>query len=106
MNVAAAFAEKLGADAIVAGFNREEAATFPDNSREYMKRATAALALSTMSKVRVVSPTAGWTKTRIVREGMKAGAPLKLVWSCYGAGPRMCGKCESCVRLLRALGDS
>jgi len=103
VNVAAAFAEALGARDVVAGFNREEAATFPDNSSDYIKRATAALALSTANRVRLVSPTARLDKAGIVRLGVKTGAPMAHVWSCYDAGTRMCGTCESCARLLRAL---
>ena len=42
-------------------------------------------------------------KPQIVKLGMRLGAPLQLVWSCYRAGTRMCGRCESCARLDRAL---
>jgi 7-cyano-7-deazaguanine synthase len=103
LNVAASFAEASRALFVVAGFNKEEAATFPDNSQEYMKRLDAAFALSTLNGVRVVSPTAKLDKTGIVTLGMKCGAPLHLVWSCYGAGRKMCMRCESCQRLVRAL---
>jgi 7-cyano-7-deazaguanine synthase len=103
LNAAASFAEALGAGAVVVGFNREEAATFPDNSRGYLERATAALELSTLARVRVVSPTVGMTKPEIVRLGLELGAPLVHVWSCYDGGERMCGLCESCARLVRAL---
>ena len=106
VNVAAAFAESIGARDVVAGFNREEAATFPDNSPEFMKRATEALALSTANRVRLVSPTARLDKSGIVRLGIKTGAPMAHVWSCYDGGTRMCGSCESCARLLRALEDA
>jgi 7-cyano-7-deazaguanine synthase len=103
VNVAAAFAESLGARDVVAGFNREEAATFPDNSADFMERATRALELSTANRVRLVSPTARLDKAGIVRLGIRIGAPLVHVWSCYDAGARMCGSCESCARLVRAL---
>ena len=106
LNVAAAYAEALGAGVVVAGFNREEARTFPDNSPEFVRRATAALALSTRSRVRIVSPTAKLSKSAIVRLGMELDAPLAHLWSCYGGAQRMCGSCESCARLLRALGRS
>jgi len=106
LNIAAAFAESLGGRAVVAGFNREEARAFPDNSPEFIRRATGALALSTLTKVRIVSPTAKLTKAGIVRLGVKLRAPLASVWSCYGEGPKMCGECESCVRLVRALREA
>lgn len=106
LNIAAAYAEALGARSVVAGFNREEAQAFPDNSPVFMKRATAAMALSTLSRVRVVSPTAKLTKSGVVRLGVKLRAPMRFVWSCYGGGSRMCGECESCARLLRALREA
>ena len=106
LNIAAAHAEAIGAGSVVAGFNKEEAATFPDNSADYMKRVSSAFALSTRNKVRVVSPTARLDKAAIVRLGMKLGAPLDKVWSCYSGGTKMCAECESCSRLLRALVDA
>lgn len=103
VNCAAAFAESLGADAVVVGFNREEAATFPDNSVEFLERSSAALALSTRNGVRVVCSTANQDKNEIVAEGYRIGAPLHYLWSCYRGGERHCMQCESCLRLLRAL---
>ena len=101
--VGAAFAESIGAEAVVVGFNREEAATFADNSPEFVARTNAALELSTRNGVRVVSATAGLDKEGIVRLGVELGAPLRYVWSCYEGLDRPCGRCESCLRLGRAL---
>lgn len=103
LSVAASFAESLQADRVVVGFNREEGATFPDNSQEFLERTNEALALSTRTGVRVVSPTAGLDKEGIVRMGYDLDAPLGLVWSCYEGRERPCGRCESCLRLRRAL---
>ncbi|MFQ5512462.1 MAG: 7-cyano-7-deazaguanine synthase [Candidatus Krumholzibacteriia bacterium] len=103
LNVAAAFAESYGCDVVVTGFNREEAAEFPDNSAEYVTRVDAALELSTRSGVRVRSFTQGLDKRGILRLGVRLGAPLSVVWSCYLAGSRMCGACASCRRLRGAL---
>ena len=38
INIAASFAEALEADYIVVGFNKEEGATFPDNTPEYIEQ--------------------------------------------------------------------
>lgn len=103
INIAAAFAESLGCEAVVVGFNTEEAQTFPDNTPEYAAAATEALRFSTANGVRVWSPTQELTKTAIVALGREVGAPLAHVWSCYTAGPEPCGKCESCLRSARAM---
>jgi 7-cyano-7-deazaguanine synthase len=104
--VAAAFAESLGAGRVITGFNREEAETFPDNSRAFLDAATASLLLSTRNGVRVESPTADLDKAAIVKLGRSQGAPLEHVWSCYRSLPSPCGRCESCGRFRRALRDA
>ena len=101
---AAARAEVLGAQAVVVGFNREEAETFPDNSIEYLSAITHALSFSTRNQVSVWSPTAGFSKMEIVEKAIEEGLPFDTLWSCYRDGEKMCGRCESCMRLKRALG--
>lgn len=96
--IAAAHAEALGADVVVAGFNREEAATFPDNSAEFVAAAARLLAFGTRTAVTVASPTIAWDKQRIVAEARGLGLTAADVWSCYEGGEQPCGRCESCVR--------
>jgi len=103
LNVAAGFAERYGCSAVVTGFNREEAAEFPDNSRAYVDRVNEALSYSTRGAVRVESPTIDLSKREIILKGIEARAPLSVIWSCYRSGPRMCGDCASCRRLRAAL---
>jgi len=106
VNVAAAFAESFGMDQIVAGFNSEEGATFPDNSIEFVAAANEFFSFSTLSKVRLASYTSALDKEGIVLLGLKVGAPFHLCWSCYLGGERLCWKCESCLRLKAGLEKS
>ena len=101
--VGAAYAEALGANQIVAGFNAEEAAAFPDNSPAFMRAYNRSLNLSTLNAVQVVSHTARLRKDKILALGRRIEAPLHLVWACYEGGRRMCGRCESCLRFVRAV---
>ncbi|MEO6593936.1 MAG: 7-cyano-7-deazaguanine synthase [Planctomycetota bacterium] len=95
---AAAFAEVLDAEVLVAGFNREEAATFADNSPEFVRAACAFLASGTRHAVRVVSPTLAWDKAQIVAAARALGFAASDFWSCYEGGDEPCGRCESCLR--------
>ncbi len=106
INVAACWAESIGAERVVVGFNGEEAGSFPDNSGDFVDAATAALAYSTLNKVTVESPLGERTKTQLVKLGLEVGAPLELIWSCYRTGETHCWQCASCQRLKRALEEN
>jgi 7-cyano-7-deazaguanine synthase len=103
VNIAAFFAAETGCDAVIAGFNREEAEAFPDNSEAFVERINAALELGCARPVRLVCPTIRMTKRRIVERALALDIPWELLWSCYGGGDRPCGSCESCLRLERAV---
>ncbi|MGC7847185.1 7-cyano-7-deazaguanine synthase QueC [Desulforudis sp. 1088] len=105
INVAACFAEALQCQRIVVGFNREEAATFPDNSTDFVATANEALRFSTLAGVQVVCYTQRLDKTEIVALGKRLDVPWHYIWSCYRSGGRPCGKCESCRRLHRAMAE-
>jgi len=104
IHVAAAYAESIGAEQVVVGFNSEEAATFPDNSLDYLNRATLALELSTATQVRVHCYTIEWNKNQIFKklQELPKKFPIEAVWSCYEGNAEPCGKCESCQRFYRA----
>lgn len=98
VSIAAAACEAYGGDCVVAGFNREEAETFPDNSCQFLQSASAFLAVGTRTGVQVVSPTIGWDKREIVAQAVRLGYAEQDFWSCYDGGEQPCGRCESCVR--------
>ncbi|MFZ5899219.1 MAG: 7-cyano-7-deazaguanine synthase QueC [Bacillota bacterium] len=105
INVAACFAEALQCERIVVGFNREEAATFPDNSADFVAAVNKALKFSTLAGVQVVCYTQRLNKAEIVALGKRLDVPWNLIWSCYRSGKRPCGKCESCRRFYRAMAE-
>lgn len=103
LNIAACYAESLGCEVVVAGFNVEEAQTFPDNSGAFVEAVNKAFFFSTRRKVEVRSYTQSLTKPDVARLGAELGLPFELLWSCYQGDEKMCGCCESCRRLQRAL---
>lgn len=102
LNIAAAFAEGLGARYVIPGFNREEAATFPDNSADYMRALDQSFFYSTSTQIRTLCYTTDLEKTEIARMGRELCVPFDLMWPCYFDGDEICRSCESCQRFLRA----
>jgi 7-cyano-7-deazaguanine synthase len=106
LNIGAGFAESLGADIVVPGFNIEEAQTFPDNTDEFLKALTNSFTFSTSSKVRAHCFTTKLNKTEMVALGIKLNLPFELLWPCYFSEEKWCGTCESCLRFKRAIANN
>ncbi len=102
LGIAAAFAENYRYDLITTGFDAEEAATFPDNTPEFVESFNEMLKFGTLSHVSVYTPLISLDKAGIVKRGLEIGAPLDLSWSCYEGSERPCMVCESCLRRKRA----
>ncbi|MDA0525186.1 7-cyano-7-deazaguanine synthase QueC [Methanococcoides alaskense] len=102
INIAASFAENYGCEYVIAGFNGEEAKTFPDNSKEFVNAVDECFSYSTANGVKVLAPLIDMDKVSIVRKAMELGAPLEWSWSCYHGAEVPCGVCESCMRRKRA----
>lgn len=103
LNIAAGFAEGLGARYVIPGFNLEEAQTFPDNSLAFLKTLDESWRFSTQAMVQTFCYSANLTKTQIVNEAKKLQLPFEDLWPCYLAEEKWCGECESCQRFRRAL---
>lgn len=102
LNIAASFAESLKAKYIIPGFNAEEAATFPDNSFDFIRATRKSLSFSTANQVEVKCYTISMTKPDIAKLGMDLQLPFADIWPCYQNLEQWCGQCESCQRAKRA----
>lgn len=103
LNIAAGFAEALGANIVVPGFNAEEGATFPDNTPAFMSALTNSFSYSTTNRVEVRCFTQDLDKPAVAMKARELGVPFAKLWPCYLEGERWCGSCESCQRDKRAL---
>lgn len=102
LNIAAGFAEALEANAVVPGFNLEEAETFPDNSQGFMTSLEQSFHFSTANQIKVKCFTAQMNKSEILKHAIDLKIPLNMMWPCYDAKKSWCGVCESCLRSKRA----
>jgi 7-cyano-7-deazaguanine synthase len=97
ISLAACLAENLGAQMVICGFNREEAAIFPDNSSSFIEAVNSALSYSTRNHVFAKSFVQNMTKEDIVRQALLLDVNLDSLWSCYQDGDEPCGGCSSCI---------
>jgi 7-cyano-7-deazaguanine synthase len=109
LSLALAWAEVVGATAIVIGVNALDYSGYPDCRPEYLEAFERLAALATRAGVegtplRILAPLVRMSKAEIVRNGIALGLDYGLTHSCYD--PRLdgrpCGRCDSCQ--LRAKG--
>ena len=101
-SIALSYAESIGAEIIIVGWNNEEGLTFPDNSEEFLNEFNELIKVGSPDKIRIEAPAINLNKEELVELGVKVGAPMKLSYSCYKGEDEPCGVCESCVRRNRA----
>ncbi len=106
LNVAASFADAEDYDYIFIGANKEEAATFSDNTQKFIDSINLEFEYSTEKHPKVLAPLINFNKNDIVKQALEYSVPLELIWSCYSNADVHCGKCESCMRLKRALKEN
>ena len=110
INIAAAIAENFNFENIVVGFNKEEAELFPDNSIDFINTSNLALSFSTLNHVTVKTFSGDFFKKDILIELnkllIKNSLSPEIIWTCYNSFEKMCGKCQSCVRLSSAIKET
>ena len=109
LSLAMAWAEVVGAEAIVIGVNALDYSGYPDCRPEYLRAFERLAALATKAGVegrglRILAPLLELSKADIIRRGLSLGVDYGLTHSCYDPTPggRPCGRCDSCR--LRARG--
>ena len=101
-SIALSYAESIGAEIIIVGWNNEEGLTFPDNSEEFLNEFNELIKVGSPDKIRIEAPAIDLDKEEIVELGVEVGAPMELSYSCYNGEDKPCGVCESCMRRKRA----
>ncbi len=98
LSMAAAIAEKEGAQLISIGVVEEDSSGYPDCREEYIKAMQNAINLGTKEEtnIEIKMPLVHLKKSQIVQEALKLNVPLELTWSCYKNEEKACGICDSC----------
>ena len=109
LSLALAWAEVVGAEAIVIGVNALDYSGYPDCRPDYLRAFERVAALATKAGVegrslRILAPLLELSKAEIIRRGLSLALDYGLTHSCYDPlrDGRPCGRCDSCR--LRAKG--
>ena len=103
ISVAAALAEKEGAEAIYIGVVEEDSSGYPDCKESFIKSINEAINLGTSDgfSCQIVTPLVNLSKADIVLKSLELDSPIELTWSCYEREDEACGECDSCRLRLR-----
>jgi len=98
LSMAAAIAEKEGAEVISIGVVEEDSSGYPDCRESYIKSMEQSINLGTKDEtnIKIKMPLVHLQKSQIVQESLKLNVPLRLTWSCYKSEDKACGVCDSC----------
>ncbi len=98
LSIAAAIAEKHGAEAIVIGVVEEDSSGYPDCRESYIEAMERAIDLGTReeTKIAIRMPLVHRRKSEIVSLALELGVDLGHTWSCYRDEEAACGVCDSC----------
>ena len=69
-NLNPSFAESIGAEIIIVGWDAEEAATFPDNSKEFMDAFNELISIGSPENIKIEAPAIDLNKEEIVKLGV------------------------------------
>jgi 7-cyano-7-deazaguanine synthase len=102
------WAEVIGARAVFIGANELDSSGYPDCREGFLSAFQRAVDEGTRpgSGIRLAWPLIKLNKAGIVALGAKLAAPFDLTWSCYHAGERACGRCESCLLRLKGFREA
>lgn len=106
--VAVSWAEVIGATTVISGATEEDAAGYPDCRKEFYAIFSRLVEAGTKkeTKIGIVTPLISLKKKDIIRLGVELGVPFELTWSCYRNNEKACGRCDSCLRRLRAFKEA
>ena len=100
-------AEAIGAEAVMIGANALDYSGYPDCRPDFISAMSKVFKLGTKAgrkgnSIKIVAPLLRFSKSQIIKLGIRLGVPYQMTWSCYRGGKKPCGTCDSC--LLRAKG--
>ncbi len=108
LSIAAAVAEKHGAEALFIGVVEEDSSGYPDCRESYIEQMQSAINLGTKDEtsLEIKMPLVALKKSQIVEKSLELAVPLEDTWSCYKSEDLACGVCDSCRLRLKGFEEA
>jgi 7-cyano-7-deazaguanine synthase len=108
LSIAAAIAEKHGAQALYIGVVEEDSSGYPDCRENYITQMQKAINLGTKDEtdIEIKMPLVALKKSQIVQKALLYDVPLQDTWSCYKSEDLACGLCDSCRLRLKGFKEA
>ena len=108
LSIAAAIAEKHGAQALYIGVVEEDSSGYPDCRESYIEQMQKAINLGTKDEtdLEIKMPLVALKKSQIVQKALELNVPLQDTWSCYKSEDLACGVCDSCRLRLKGFKEA
>lgn len=103
--LAAAYAETVGVKDVYYGAQSHDMYGYWDTTPDFLQRLNDVFTLNRKTPIQVKAPFVNYTKTEILRLGLKLEVDYSQTWSCYEGQEVACGKCPTCAERLQAFAN-
>ena len=95
LSIAVAYAENLGISEVFYAAHFNDASTYPDTTKHFVRALSLASELGTYNSVRIKVPFVDMTKAEVVKLGLELRVDYSKTWSCYKGEERPCLVCAT-----------
>jgi 7-cyano-7-deazaguanine synthase len=103
--LAAAYAESHNADTVYYGAQSHDMYGYWDTTPEFLAQLNQVYGLNRKTPIHIEAPFVHYSKTDILRKGLKLGVDYGRTWSCYEGQTAACGQCPTCAERLQAFAN-
>lgn len=103
--LAVAYAETQGVSDVFYGAQRHDIYGYWDTTPQFLERVNQVYTLNRKTQVTIQAPFVQYSKTDILRQGLKLDVNYGLTWSCYEGHEVACGRCPTCTERIRAFAE-
>jgi 7-cyano-7-deazaguanine synthase len=97
----ASYAFQTKSNSVAIGLLTDEYHLFPDQTKEFIKKAESLITIAMGSSIKVLAPLMNFNKSDVIKLSNTKG--ISGTYSCHAGTNPPCGKCVSCLEVVNAL---